>query len=120
MACSLLDDGVGAVVKHTPIITIDEEKLLWSQGVLGMMTSTSLLNTVFFLNGKMLCLRGGREHRDLKIAQFIFDCDEVGDYVQYSEQGSKNRSGSFKDKGENKIVKHYAQERCYVRIYNFT
>ena len=122
VARSLRDDGVGAVVKHTPIITIDEENLLWSQGVLGMMTPTSLLNTVFFLNGKMLCLRGGREHRDLKIAQFIFDCDEGGDYVQYSEHGSKNRSGSYKDKGENKIVKHYAQvndERCYVRHLQF-
>ena len=57
------------------------------------MNPITLLKTVFYLNGRM-CLRGGREHETLKI---VFDCDEGGDYVQYSDHGSKNRS---EDKGD--------------------
>ena len=61
----------------------------------------------------MLCLHGGREHWGLKLSQFEFGDEkdangEVTSYVVYSENGSKNRSGSYKDKTPNKIVKHYA------------
>lgn len=38
----------------------------------------------------------------------------------YTENGSKNRSGSYKDKTPNKVVRHYGEpqlkERCYVFI----
>ena len=41
-----------------------------------------------------------------------------GEYVVFTENGLKNRSGSYKDKADNKIVKQYAQlhlkEQCYV------
>lgn len=75
---------------------------------------------VFFFNGKVLCLRG-REHKTLKISHFNFHSDEGGDYVVYQENGSKNPSGSYKDRAENnKIIKHYAdptlQEKCYVHV----
>ena len=53
-------------------------------------------------------LTGGIEHRQLKISQFQFGRDEGGEFVVYMENGSKNHSGSYNDKGENKVVKHYA------------
>ena len=31
----LQQDGIGAKVKHTAVISIDEENLLWDQGILG-------------------------------------------------------------------------------------
>lgn len=121
VARKLREDGVGASIKHAKVITSEEESQLWSAGVLGVHSPSALLHTVFFLNGKVLCLRGGREHKTLKISQFNFHSDEGGDYVVYQENGSKNRSGSYKDRAENnKIIKHYAdptlQEKCYVHV----
>ncbi len=71
------------------------------------------------MNGKVLCLRGGREHKALKISQLTFGSDDDGEYVVYAENGSKNRSGTYKDKpGSNKVIKHYAnptQVLCFTR-----
>ena len=44
-----------------------------------------------------------------------------GNYVVYTENGSKNRSGSYKDKpDDNKVIKHYADsslgEKYYYRV----
>ena len=121
VACKLREDGVGASVKHTATISQEEEAQLWSEGVLGLSSPRSLLNAVFFLNGKTLCLGGGREHRALKLSQFTFGTDDGGDYIVYTENGSKNRSGSYKDKpDDNKVIKHYADsslgEKCYYRV----
>ena len=75
----------------------------------------------FYMNGKVLCLRERREHKSL----FNFGSDQGGDFVVYTENVSKNRSGTYKKKaGDNKVVKHYANtqigNRCYVfllRLY---
>ena len=65
--------------------------------------------TIRLFFGKVLCLRGGHEHKSLKISQFNFGSDQGGDFVVYTENGSRNRSGTYKDKaGDNKVVKHYA------------
>ena len=118
VACKLRVDGVGASVKHTATISQEEEEQL---GVLGLSTPWALLNATFYLNGKTMCLRGGREHKVLKLSQFTFGTDEGGDYIVYTENGSKNRSRSCKDKPEdNKVIKHYADstlgEKCYHRV----
>ena len=74
-----------------------------------MESPKTLLNAIFYMNGKVLCLRGGREHKSLKISQFNFSSDQGGDFVVYTENGSKNRSGTYKEKaGENKVAKDYA------------
>ena len=120
IARKLRQDGIGASVKHTPIVTHEEEASLWSQGVMGTKTPKSLFNAVSLMNGKILCLRGGREHKDLKVAQLTFGEDSGGEFVVYTENGSKNRSGSYKNSGDNKIVKQYAVpelgEKCYVYL----
>ena len=63
-------DGVGTVVKHASVIS-KEENALWDNGVLGDNAPDRLLNAVFYYNGKNLCLRGGKEHRSLKLSQFV-------------------------------------------------
>ena len=50
------------------------------------------------MNGKVLCLRGGREHKALKISQFKFGFEDGKEFLEYTENCSKNRSGSYKDK----------------------
>lgn len=121
VARKLRENGVGASVKHTATISQEEKAQLWSEGVLGLSSPHALLNAVFFLNGKTMCLRGGREHKAIKLSQFIFGTDDGGDYVVYTENGSKNQSGSYKDKpDDNKVIKHYADsslgEKCYYQV----
>ena len=118
IACQLREQGIGASVKHVEVTTHEEEALLWDQGILGVSTPRSLFYAVFFMNGKVLCLRGGRKHKALKISRFKFGFEDDREFIKYTVNGSKNRSGSCKDKSGNKIVKHFADsslgERCYV------
>lgn len=55
---------------------------------------------MFFLNGKNFCLRGGVEHRELKLSQFSREVIEVDgknlDRYTYTEYVSKNRSRGLK------------------------
>ena len=112
----LHQNGVGADVKHAEIITSEEEETLWSAGVLGVSSPKALLRAIFFLNGKNFCLRGGQEHRDLKLSQFV-----RVDHWRYVENGSKNDNGGLKHlRHENKVVRQYAcpelGERCHVSL----
>ena len=66
---SLRQNGIGADVKHTPVISPKEE-LLWERGILGTDTPLKLQRAVFYLVGKVFCVRGGQEQRNLKPSQF--------------------------------------------------
>ena len=96
---------------------------------MGTRTPRSLFSAVFFMNGKVLCLRGGREHKALKISQFKFGTEDGKEFLEYTENGSKNRSGSYKDKSGNKIVRQLAQilvcllfgptiPTCFFNLFN--
>ena len=84
---------------------------------------TGLLNAVFFYNGKNFCLRGGVEHRSLKLSQFVretttIDGKQISCYI-YTEFGSKNNQGGLTSLNQkNKTVKHYEtnSEHCHVKI----
>ena len=89
---------IGVTENHTEGKSFKEEQLLWSKGILGFNISKMLLNTIFFYNGKVLILRGGREHCELKLSQFYFGNENGKAYVQFAETGSKNRSGIYEDK----------------------
>lgn len=52
--------GVGRHVRSTPI-TVDQEELMWSTGVLGEDNPDTLRNTVMYLLGISFALRGGEE-----------------------------------------------------------
>ena len=118
---SLHEQGIGRQLKHSEVISKDEENRLWTSGVLGISTPTSLFNAVFFYNGKNFCLRGGEEHRQLHISQIKRFTDP--DHYIYYEYCSKNRAGTFQQKHvDPKIVPIYctctvnSTERCHVHL----
>ena len=109
--------GIGADVKHSPIVTKEEEDTLWTTGVLGDEDPVALQRAVFFYVGKVFCIRGGEEQRSLKQSQFARSHDP--DCYTYIENGSKNKSG-VNLKQPNKIVPVYAvpdsRPRCLVYL----
>jgi len=110
-------DGVGAVVKHAPIVTSEEEDMLWESKVIGVHTPLALVRAVFFYVGKAFCLQGGEEQRQLKRSHFKRSYD--ADCYTYVENGFKYHSGvNFRE--DNKIVPVYscleAQRRCLVYL----
>ena len=115
--------GIGTEAKATPVLSTNQEDILWSQGILSLDDPTGLLNAVFFYNRKNFCLRGRAEHRNLRISQFkrettTLDGKEVDCYI-YSEFGSKNNQGGFASLNQsNKTVRQYAidSEWCHVKI----
>ena len=104
-------------MKHTPIITKEEEDQLWKSKEMGTNTPKQLLQAVFFYAGKVFCLRGGIEQRGLKVSQFQRRYSP--DHYVYIENGSKNNSGANL-KIQNKVVPVYANptsgERCLVAL----
>ena len=79
----------------------DEEIQLWTLGVMGIDTPLALFRAVFFYNGKLFCLRGGEEHRNLKLSQL----KRTGEGYIYTENASKNRAGGLSQlRLENKMV----------------
>ena len=68
---SLHCSGVGASIRHTAIISEDEEKKLWEYGILGLDNPKSLQRAAFYFIGKRFCIRGGEEQRNLSPSQFI-------------------------------------------------
>ena len=109
--------GVGAVKRPAEAFTKEEEKLLWSSGVIGTDNPVALQRAVFYYNGKVFCLRGGVEHRHLILSQI----KRVEDGYIYTENASKNRPGGISQlKVTNKSVKivanHDAKERCHTYL----
>ena len=84
------------------VITAEMEQKLWSLGIMGMSTPQSLLNAVFFYNGKSFALRGVKEQIDLCFEQLVRMKDP--DRYTHYEHGSKNHSGGVADKSHGKIV----------------
>ena len=74
----------------------------------------------FFINGQNFCLRGGKEHRALKISQIVRHKDP--DHYVYTENGSKKQSDSLNQlRLENKTIPVFpcadAGVRCHVDKY---
>ena len=108
-------------MKHTEIVTKDDKLKLWTSGVMGLDTLKSLQNVAFYIVGKMFSLRGGVEHRSLKLSQ-ITRFSNPDQYV-YHENVSKNHNGFFKKidvKKKVHVVLIYAcpevGERCPVNV----
>jgi hypothetical protein len=118
----LREEGVINDVKPTEILTKEDEIKLWDSGVLSVSNPQGLLNAVFFLNGKNFVLRGGVEHRSLKLSQIKRNISQDGKvFYTYTEHVSKNRSGGYNQLNvPNKVVHQYqdvnAGERCHVFV----
>ena len=72
---------------------------------------------MFYLNGINFCLRGGQEHRGLKLTQL----KREGKYI---ENGSKSFRGGIADlRRENKVVLQFPNEnspsRCHVKLLDW-
>jgi hypothetical protein len=65
----LHSEGIGIQVKHTEIVTKEDETNLWTSGTVGVDTPKSLQNASFYVVGKMFSLRGGVGHRWLNLSQ---------------------------------------------------
>ena len=93
-----------------------EEELFWSKGLFG---AKSLLNTVYFYNGKLFGLRAS-EHRNISLGNIrVFD-----DFIKFEENVSKTFHGGICDlKYVPRSVTHIchpkgqSHERCLVEIY---
>ena len=116
---NLRASGAGAVSKHTEGITKAEEDLLWSTKTLNDSTPEGLLRAVFYSNGKFFCLRGGQEHRELKIS--MLERLKKPDRYLYRENASKNRRGGLSElRLEHKCVSSIANKdagmKCHVYL----
>lgn len=120
-------EGIGTSKAQARVVTVAEEEQLWDSEVIGIDTPEALLNAVFFYCGIYLCLRGGEEHRQLKLSQFLIEVENPHDAQEkikcltYTEHGSKNRPGSLHHVHlANKVVHHYANSSmgicCYVYL----
>lgn len=113
--------GIGLQNKKVEKMPVDEsdEAKFWEMGILGKKTANSLLNVVYFYNGKLFSLRGG-EHRNICLNNF-----EIGDnYIRFEENVSKTYHGGLKDlRYEPRVVKHICHkigeihEPCLVEYY---
>ena len=74
---------IGTKTKVTEVITQKEEDTLWESGVINLDTPIGLLYAVFFYNGKNFCLRGGAEHRNLKLSQVKRQVTNVGGKMEF-------------------------------------
>lgn len=115
----LRKSGVGSESQHTEVISRKDEDTLWSSGVLNVETGQGLLRAVFYYNGKCFCLRGGQEHRELRLSQLKRSTNPVK--YTYSENASKNRKGGVAQmRVEHKTVVSIADpeagSRCHVYL----
>ena len=115
----LRSDGVGSETKEAQAFSKEEGESLWGTGVLSIENPKGLLRAVFFLNGKKFCLRGGEEHRQLKLSQLKKFTDPLR-YV-YTENSSKNHSGGLAQiRVKHKVVPIVAVPdagtRCHVYV----
>ncbi|XP_046337993.1 transcriptional regulator QRICH1-like [Haliotis rufescens] len=113
--------------KPTEVITREEEDALWKKGALGDSSPQQLLDTVLYLTGLHFALRGGKEHRALRLhlnPQITGPyTDQNGRrYLEYVEDVSKTNPGGIRErKVEKKRAWEYENtehpERCYLKVF---
>ncbi|ESO87370.1 hypothetical protein LOTGIDRAFT_66203, partial [Lottia gigantea] len=117
--------GLGINTKKSEVITIEQEEILWSKGLLGESNPQQLLDTLLFLFGLHFALRAAQEHRNLRFGmntQLSVKYDLEGKkYLQYIEDVSKtNQGGLDHRKVSPKMTRAYENSnllRCPVRLY---
>ena len=110
-------EGVGAEKHSAEPFTEGDENKLWELGIMGAHSPTSLLRAVFFYNVKNICLRGGEEHRNLKLSQL----KRTQKRYMYTENVSKNRQGGIsqlklKSKSVKILENHDIGDRCHCTL----
>ena len=111
--------GIANKKEEKQPVNEEDERKFWTLGLLGNHQSKSLLNTVYFYNGKLFGLRAS-EHRSISLNNF-----EIGDnYIRFEENVSKTFHGGLLDlKYEPRVVRHICHEvgekhdPCLVDMY---
>ena len=108
-------------------ISHKEEDMLWEKGILGDHNPEVLVNMLMYLLGIHFALRGGDEHKALKVGFFaqikvMYDQELDVKYLQYQPMQLKNNQGGIKDmRHKPKVVKAYENladpKRCVVHIF---
>lgn len=100
-------------------ITEEEEAILWEKGLLGGHSAESLMNTIYFYNGKMFGLRAG-EHRLLRLCN-IYVKENL---IIFDESLSKTFHGGLKElKNTPRFIQHKCHDigsqhnRCLAALY---
>ncbi|XP_064387442.1 transcriptional regulator QRICH1-like [Halichondria panicea] len=117
--------GLGSKKRQAEPLTIEEEELLWSTGLLGCSSPQTLVDTMVFMTGLYFALRSGDKHRQLRFEPCQIELVERSGerpHLVYTEDISKNRPGGIKGrKVKPKVVLHHANlenpDRCFVRIF---
>ena len=63
---SRVQEGISQPTVHADILSVEQEELLWQQGLLGQDNLVQLQCTVLYLLSIHLALHAGKEHRSLK------------------------------------------------------
>ena len=95
--CDLRTKNIGTSVRHAEPFTKAEEQMLWEKGILDTSTLKSLLNAVFYMNGKNVCLRGDEEHRRLSISQVVREYNPDR-YIYVYRSRMKDKKGTFTER----------------------
>ena len=94
--------GKSAKMAERMEITEEDEQILWEKELLGDHTAKSLMNTMYFYNGKLFGLRS-KEQRGLRFCNFRVDLVSI----TYDETVSKNHHGGLNNiKYSTQVVKH--------------
>lgn len=112
---NLREQGVKTYRKTAPFITLDKENTLWEQGVMGTDTPISLQRAVFYTICKMLCIKGGLEHRALKPSQFTRD-RKPGGYTFSSRTNSKKHHKVHADPSAGKRCLIYLLDLYFSKL----
>lgn len=83
---------MGSKREENEAITKKEESTFWEKGVLGMSSSQTLVNTVYFYNGKLFGLRRS-EHRQICLNNFTIR----ETFIKFEENVCKTFHGGLTD-----------------------
>lgn len=104
------------IIKKANVIDIDKEATLWDKGYLGSLNPKQLIDSVIFVVGINLALRGRSEHRALTWGNFTFESEKIN----YRESVSKSNNGGIKHrKIQPKTVTIFSNpnpDRCPVKL----
>ena len=121
----LQSTGLGSTKRQAEVISVQEEDILWQQGLLSDSSPQVLLDAMVFYCGMYFALRSDKEHRQLRHdpcqIEVVEDAGQRA-YLKYTEDISKNNPGGLKgQKLKAKVVIHHANtscpERCFVRLF---
>ncbi|CAC5381937.1 unnamed protein product [Mytilus coruscus] len=117
-------EGLGANTrKQADVISVDEETSLYDKGILGVDNPQQLLDTLLYLCGLHFALRGGTEHRRLRlnsnpqITGPFQDKDAKLRYLLYKEDVSKANAGGLKHrKVVPKSVRAFETQKTEINV----